>query len=328
MQENNEQIQDKGKKGRLFLLGASSMILSMSFIMAVFAPFPLSLASVMYGRLVGYLLGMACLGVALFISVAIFKQTTMFFFYGLAFLFSVFITEIVLRGMKPMNGLFKFGLGFVLFLATVIGISVYSSDISLKQMIVEEVQKSTAQLSEQKEQIMSQSSGEDTIRILTLLSQPELMAAEILKTLPSYFFISVFFVLWANLYLVLKSRRMLFMEKKFSESEKSLLDFKVPENTIWFLVLGLLLAVVGEEYFSIPWATDIGLTLVKCLGLFYFFQGFGLYMRFLDYIKLKGLLRTFLVLFTVLIAPWLLALIGVFDMWVDFKKYLEKKEQV
>ncbi len=322
--ENSKQFQ--APSGRLVLLGLSSLILSMSFIMAVFAPFPLSLASVIYGRFVGYLLGVACLGVILFISLTIFKQTTMFFFYGVAFLLSIFITEIVLRGMTPMKGIVRFGVGFFVFLILGGGIIVQSSNLSLKEMVIAEVKKSTTELNKQKEEILNQNDSDEAVRILNLLSQPEELAQEIIKTLPSYFFISIFFVLWANLYLVLKSRRMLFITRRYKFNEENLLRFKMPEQAIWFLVLGLFLSMWGSELFQTEWASDIGLTVVKCLGLFYFFQGFGIYIQFLDHIRLTGLLRTFLVMFTVLIAPWLLALGGVFDMWIDFKKFFSKNK--
>ncbi len=317
----------QAQPGRIILLGSSSMLLCMSFVMSVFAPFPLALASILYGRRIGYLLGVACLVISLIVSVFIFKQSTMFFFFGGVFFLSILISEIVLRGISPMKGLIRYGIVFF----TLLTLGIYgvfkTQEINVKEFIVENIKQSAQELKKNNSLAeLDDSQWQEGFKNMAYLSQPELVAKEVMRVFPGYFFISVFFILWANLYLVLKSRRMLFLGEKFRYTEKTLLNYKVPENAVWFLIFALVLALVGEDFLQSALLSDVGYTLVKCLGLFYFFQGFGLYIKFLNFINVGGLLRTFLVMFTVFIAPWLLALMGVFDLWINFNKYFQKKD--
>ena len=109
--------------GRLLLLGASSVILCISFIMAIFAPFPLALAIILYGRTKGLLVGMAGLLVSFVFASMMYGDLTLFGFYLCVFLFGVLIAEIVTRGVHPIKGMIATGLGFILVVATLFGIT-------------------------------------------------------------------------------------------------------------------------------------------------------------------------------------------------------------
>ncbi len=61
--------------------------------------------------------------------------------------------------------------------------------------------------------------------------------------------------------------------------------------------------------------------------MFYFFQGFGLYISFLNFMGLGGFLRAVLVIATVITANEVLAIFGLFDMFVNFRKYMKRKDQ-
>ena len=64
--------------GRLLLLGASSVILCISFIMSVFAPFPLALSFILYGRVKGALIGTAGLVLSFLFAIEIFGDPVSF----------------------------------------------------------------------------------------------------------------------------------------------------------------------------------------------------------------------------------------------------------
>lgn len=98
--------------GRLLLLGVSSVILCVSFIMSVFAPFPLALAVVLYGRVKGYLTGLAGLVLSFAFAITLYQDFTLFGFYACVLIFGIGIGEIVLRGISPIKGIVSFGLGF------------------------------------------------------------------------------------------------------------------------------------------------------------------------------------------------------------------------
>ena len=70
--------------GRLLMLGAASAILFVSVVMSVFAPFPIALAALIYGRKKGY--GVSIVG--LFLSLLLSK-----FFMAHSNTWSVFISK-------------------------------------------------------------------------------------------------------------------------------------------------------------------------------------------------------------------------------------------
>ena len=90
--------------GRLILLGVSSIVLCISFIMSIFAPFPLALAVVMYGRAKGYLAGLLGLLTCFALARTVYGDLTLFGFYFCVMIFAFGIAEITKRGVSPLNG--------------------------------------------------------------------------------------------------------------------------------------------------------------------------------------------------------------------------------
>ena len=66
------------------------------------------------------------------------------------------------------------------------------------------------------------------------------------------------------------------------------------------------------------------MTIIKCLGIFYFFQGFGIFSDLLNFLGVLGFLRTFIVMAVMFTAYPLVAAGGLFDNWFDFRKYFVK----
>jgi hypothetical protein len=310
--------------GRLLLLGASSVILCISFIMAVFAPFPLSLAIILYGRTKGYLLGLAGLAVTFVFATALYGDLTLTGFYFCVFLFAIGISEVVLRGIAPVKGMIGFGLGFILIASTGFAVLMSKLQVTPKQFIIQQLEKSADQIAKQKEAV-ELSGDKDSIQVLQLLDRPDLLAKELIESFPSYFFMGVFLMLWFNMFLVLKSRRLLLSGQDYPHDEKSLLNFKVPFEFVIVLVLGLALAVFGEQIGPGPYEL-IGYNVVRCLGIFYFFQGFGVFSDMLNFLGIVGFFRTLIVMITIFMANYLIAVAGLFDNWFDFRKYFVKRK--
>ena len=310
--------------GRLLLLGASSVILCISFIMSVFAPFPLALAIIMYGRTKGYLTGLAGLIMSFVFAGMVYGDLTLFGFYFGVLIFGVGIAEIVLRGISPVKGMVTFGLGFILFAAGSFAWTMNSLKTTPKEFILQQIEKSADKIAEQKKAV-EMSGDKDSIQVLQLLDRPDLLAKEMIESFPSYFFMGVFIMLWFNMFLVLKSRRLLFSGQDYPHDEKSLLNFKVPFGLVLVLALGLVLAVWGEQFGTLPFEI-IGFTIIKCLGIFYFFQGFGVFSDMLNFVGITGFFRTLIVTITIFMASYLIAVTGLFDNWFDFRKYFVKRK--
>lgn len=311
--------------GRLLLLGASSVILCISFIMAIFAPFPLALAIIMYGRVKGYLVGLAGLILTFFLAASRFGDLTIFGFYCCVFLFGVGVAEIVRRGVSPVKGLVVFGLSFILLASGTFGFALNALKTTPKEFIIQQLAGSADKIAEQKKAI-ELSGGKDALEVLQILDNPEMMADEMIHNFPSYFFMGVFIMLWFNMFLVLKSRRLLFSGQDYQYSEKNLLNFQVPFGFVFLLVTGLVLAVWGKELgAAVPYEV-IGMTIIKCLGVFYFFQGFGVFSDLMNFVGISGFFRTLIVMVTIFMGSWLIAVAGLFDNWFEFRKYFVKRK--
>lgn len=308
--------------GRLLLLGVSSVILCISFIMSVFAPFPLALAVILYGRTKGILVGVMGLVASFAFATFLYQDLTLFGFYGCVFLFGLGIAEIVMRGFSPVKGLVLFGLGFIALVSVGLTLTIKSTNLTTEQFIVKQIEKSSDKLAEQKKMI-EQSSEKDTVDVLQLLDRPDLLAKEIMQSFPSYFFIGVYLMLWFNMFLVLKSRRLLLAAEDYPFTERALLSFKVPFGFVLVLVAGLVLAVWGQEFGASfeSW----GVTIIKCLGIFYFFQGFGVFSDLLSFLGVMGFFRTVIVMVVIFTANYLIAAAGLFDNWFEFRKYFVKR---
>lgn len=310
--------------GRLLLLGVSSVILCISFIMSVFAPFPLALAVILYGRVKGFLTGVAGLVISFLFAVFVYQDLTLFGFYACVLIFGLVIAEIAVRNVSPVKGMVTFGLGFILVLSGVLGSFLKSQDVTVEQFIIQQIEKSSDKIQEQKK-LIEQSNDKDSVQILNLLDRPDLIAKEMKESFPSYFFIGVFLMLWFNMFLVLKSRRLLLSGNSYPYSERNLLNFKVPFGFVFVLVAGLVLAIWGKDLGAEIYET-FGFTIIKCLGIFYFFQGFGVFSDLLTFLGILGFFRTLIVMVVIFTANYLIAAAGLFDNWFDFRKYFIKRK--
>lgn len=310
--------------GRLLILGVSSVVLCVSFFMSVFAPFPIALAIIMYGRTKGYLTGLAGLVASFAFATMVYGDLTLFGFYFCVLLFGSAIAEIILRGISPVKGLVVFGLSFILVSAGGFAMMVKSLNTTPKAFIIQQIEKSADKIAEQKKMV-EVSGDKDAIQVLQLLDRPDLLADEMIHSFPSYFFMGVFIMLWFNMFLALKGRRLLFSGDDYQYTEKNLLNFKVPFGFVPVLAVGLILAVWGEQLGSVTYES-IGFLIIKCLGIFYFFQGFGVFSDLLNFVGLVGFFRILIVMITIFMGSYLIAVAGLFDNWFEFRKYFKKRK--
>jgi MFS family permease len=307
--------------GRLILLGLSSVVLCMSFIMSVFAPFPIALAVILYGRAKGFFIGSLGLALSFGFAAYYFQDLTLFGFYAFVFIFGFGIAEIVTRGISPIKGIVTFGLGFLLLLAGAFTYIVKSENTTPEKLILKQLEASKDKLDQQKK-LIEESAQEGSIEVLQLLDRPDLIAKQMIESLPGYLFMGVFVMLWFNMFLVLKSRRLLLSANDYPYSEKNLLNFKVPFGFVIVLAIGLALVIFDDKVG--PHSEVVGYTIIKCLGIFYFFQGFGIFSDLLSFLGIMGFFRTLIVMVVIFTAHYVIVAAGLFDNWFDFRKYFVK----
>ncbi|MBA2406255.1 MAG: DUF2232 domain-containing protein [Bdellovibrionales bacterium] len=290
--------------------------------MSVFAPFPIALAIILYGRTKGFLVGVMGLVLSFAFAAFYFSDLTLFGFYFCVFIFGLGIAEIVTRGLSPVKGLVTFGLGFILLVSAGFYSMVKSQNVTVHQFVLKQLELSKPKLDQQKK-LIEQSTQENSMEILQLLDRPDLIAKELIEALPGYFFMGVFVMLWFNMFLVLKSRRLLMAANEYPYSERNLLNFKVPFGFVFLLASGLALALWGNNI-GFQYSEVVGYTIIKCLGIFYFFQGFGIFSDLLTFMGIMGFFRTLIVMVVIFMAHYLIVAAGLFDNWFDFRKYFVK----
>lgn len=310
---------------RLLLLGASSVVLFMSYLMAVFTPFPVTMAVVLYGRIKGYLV--ALLGVLVCLLVGHFFASEapflMALFYGCMIVFASLIAESLLRDWPPVRVVVISGALVIVTLAGLASNWLIQHKLTPQAYVTQEVQEAIRQLdAARKEGRFSQ----DLID-LGLGQPPAEIAQQVLEHLPGYLCMAIFFILWVNMYLSLKGRRLLNPANVVAHDETELLSFRMPFPWIYSVVVGLAL-VVGADYLPYAWASAVGMNILRLVGVFYFFQGFGVMLAFLNHYGVMGFFRTLLVMGIVFLAPAAIALVGLFDTWFDFTKKLKKQNTV
>lgn len=308
---------------RLAALTVASLLLCLSFVMSFFTSFPVALASVLYGRRKGY----GAVAFAWLISFALsffaLKEPALFTTYTGSVFVTVAVVEIVLRGASPMKGIVVSGIALIAILFGLILAGLDAANTTPKKFVMDQIATYKAQIEESLDKSSSASSSE-IVEVKALLSNPEKMAQEILYKAPGYMAMGVFIILWANVFMLLKLKRTV-LGRRDAYTDWDLVQFKCPEQLIWAVVACLALILFGDQVG--PVAEEAGLTGIKVLGVFYFFQGFGLYLSFLNFMGLGGFLRAVLIIATVITANEVLAIFGLFDMFVNFRKYMKRKDQ-
>lgn len=321
--------------GRYFALGGISVVLcallgpgSLMAPFAILTPLPLIISSMLYGRAKTMGLILMSGGLIGVLSIELMNDVAPLGYFVFASILSIALSEFIAREVNPVRGIVLTGMVILAFFASTFLIVEMNSEAGIKQLIVEEVIPSF-KMEERLEELKA-SGQTDTLQFEALLRKPELMAEEIIKTVPALLSVGVFLTLWVNMFFALRFRRVLSPVNKGQRyNEKMLLNFKMPDQFVW-VVIFLLAIYLGGEYELASWLVDLGTvsqTGLVVLGVFYFFHGFGIYLYFLNAMKIYGFLRSFLVVTTVFMLSWGVAVIGVIDTFVDFKKLLNKKNQ-
>ena len=310
--------------GKILLIGIFPVLLiNLNLFMSIFAPFPLALTSVIYGRQKGALAMLAGLFACVFLIQTLKVDIAILMIMLFCGFIAFSLSEVVIRQINPIRGIMGIGAIMTLIATLMVTITVTQTNKTLKELLVIEFKKSQPLIEEQRKKIKEQG-GQSSFEFEALISQPELLADEVLKEAPGYFLAGIFLALWFNLFLLLKSNRLVNKTKQYKFNESYLLNFKVPDHGIWIVIIGLALTIWGDTLGL--WFSTVGLTILKAIGVFYFFQGFGIYLAFLDYVRVTGFFRSMLVVLTIFTAGALLAIIGLADMFVDFKKLMQRKK--
>lgn len=323
--QKSQAFDQRASFGKLIFLAVISVALCSFGPLSVFAPVPLILAFLLYGRLTTLFIGGICTSALWFVSVKFNIPLVIAGMYLTAFLYAILIAEVILRNINPVKGLIYSGV----ILMTISGGSllVYNqlSKVSVKAELNTAVVKLMAMVKEQNKENEAMN-GEESRAFQDFISKPEELANEIFSILPSAIFVFVFFGLWVSLYMTLRNSIIWRYKNLYSYTLKDLINFRAPDFFVWPLIVSLV-CVVGVDYGFPKVAEIIGSNLLYCLGVFYLFQGFGVYNAFLQYLRIGGFIKTMFVVFTLVMAYKFLAILGMFDLWFDFRKFFTNSKK-
>lgn len=312
--------------GKLLFLAIISAALCSFGPMCVFAPVPLAIAFLLYGRMITFALGAVTVGL-LWAAASTVEgfPTYVAPLYAMTFFVAVLISEVVYRNINPVRGLIFSGLIIVTILGSLLIVADKMSPITLKGEISSSVSMVLNQLKKQK-QTSSEISGEEERAFDEFVSKPEALTNEIYSSLPLIVFVFSYLGLWVSLYVTLRNSIVWRYKVLYNYNLKDLTNFKVPEFFVYPLILSLVLWV-GADY-GLPAGSEvIGRNLLYSLGVFYLFQGFGVYNDFLKYLRIGGFIKTLFIAFTFILANKFLAILGIFDLWFDFRRFFTNKKK-
>ncbi len=103
-----------------------------------------------------------------------------------------------------------------------------------------------------------------------------------------------------------------------------LIEFKVPEFTIWFLMIVFVMSFLRTPY---PWVTIVGSNLLIVLVGVYFFQGLAILETLFLALRAGFLIRMAVYFLIVGQLFFLLSFLGIIDYWLDFRAKIRKRNQ-
>ena len=311
--------------GRLIFLGLLGVFLSFFGPLLVFAPAPLAMAILLYGRVKVALTFFGITASVLALSWGQGDASPFYFVsvYTLAYLFSVLVGEIVLQKKSPLPGMFSAGvllLGIVLLLLVIYSLlSERGIQGDLQHFIIQQFAAFKSQSGD-----FLKTGGEDARALSDILASPEKAAGEIIRWSPSLLVSVIFGGLWVCLGVVLKNAPIWKDRLAYPWNSSHFLSFSMPFNSVWPLIAGMVCYLLGNQIHST--LTMVGGNLLYCMGVFYFFQGFGILVEFLIHVKINGFWRTIFIITAVVIGLKFIVLLGVFDMWFNFRRFFKKSD--
>lgn len=313
--------------GKLVFLGFVTLALCSFGPLSFFASVPLSVAILLYGRPKSVVLMGGFFALTTLLAIQFPPIAYLPFLYLMAGALGTMNAEVILRKWHPMKGILLFGMTILSIAFAIVIVVALTSELSLTALTEQYVQTLFTQLKLQNAELLN-AGGEQARMLEDLLSQPKEVAAEVLNWAPAMIFIVTFFSLWACQFLILRNSLLWKLKHAYPYSAKELVNFKVPDFFLYPLLAGMAI-VVGAEY--APEAISgallvVGQNVLYGVCVFYFFQGFGVYTKFLDYARIHGFIRTFLVLFTLTVAWRIILLVGILDTWIGFRERLAAKK--
>ena len=311
--------------GKLVALCAFAAMMSTFGPFALVAPAAIALAFIHFG------VGRVAVAVSL-MSVGLYflgGQNISAFGSIITFVYSALIGYVIDRftvyKVHPVKGILFGGITFYVGVFLVAFIGLAFSGTTFTEVVSTQVSFFIDQMQQSPEYKQIISAGGDQARELkNLVKAPEQMVEQIINWMPSVVFIGIFLSLWASFYFVLRNSLAWRSRRKYPFGLLHLTFFKLPYWLVYPLIIGLGCALLGDSIEGYDFSV-IGFNLLYALGALYFFQGFGVVYDYFTVKGYRGFFKSLLVTLAVVFMWRLVVLIGLLDLWVNFRKFYVKK---
>lgn len=313
---------------KLLILGLISLFMCLILPLSLLAPVPLAMAFLLFGRLKGFLLCGATAFLLVLLNL-VFKSTgttasqvlgEALVVYVVAVFYALAVVEIIFSKREPSFGMLTNGLFLLLFLAAIMALILNALDFSFIDYSKEQMALVANKFKTENAELLA-SGGEETRELLSYLENP----GKIIQWIPVFVFNGLFLGLWMTLFVVLKNAPLWNRGGSITEKNRGIYPYTLDDLKFFksasFMIYPLILALglyLGADY-GPPHSEAVAESLIYCIGLFFFFQGFGIFLDFLTYLKIFGIMRS-LFLFGALWLAWkYLALLGLINTWFDIR---------
>ncbi len=306
----------------LLLSGLISFMLCSSGVFSLLSPLPIIHAGIRHGKVKAYIIALMTFGVSLYLSQGGLTGMVFAGILGAALIIGLICLEIIERNLAPFKSMVIAGVILIgIVLSAAFGY-LSSVDKTPRGFFTEKVVENEEFLVTRIALVYGKDTLESKAFIQKVKNEPESFAKEIMPMIPKVFIVLIFLAIWMNLCLGFKTR---FLESSKRDNIKSLIHVKVPDHFVWGFILGLAAFVFGD--YLDPSVFEFGSYLLVILSIFYFFQGFGVYVSFLDNLKIQGFFRSLLVVSTVYLAFQILIILGFSDMFVNYRRFFKNNPE-
>jgi uncharacterized protein YybS (DUF2232 family) len=292
-----------GMAGSFILFAAYLVIPPAGIFSGLIAPFPVAYIRFRHGRwsaVISILGGTA-------IMTAVFGITAGIFFLVQCGLLALLMPELLLRGFSAVRSIvWTTAANMTLLTAAVVFFSITSGQ-DIHQLVVTEIQNSVAQAVSIYEK--SGVKGDE----LVMLKQTMATAADlVIRMYPAL--VTIMLIAMAGCNIALLRRFNVFSDHALKISEFR--EYRNPDILVWLLIAAGFSMLAESQMVSTP-----ALNILGVISLLYFLQGLAVIITVIARQSIAGVLRVGLYVMLVL-QPYLAALvavIGIFDLWGDFR---------
>lgn len=291
---------------------------------ALFATIPFTLSFLLYGKAKTLLLALIGTALAVLMTQMQFYQGSAVGTFPMATIYAFLISQTIRSKTHPVKGIIRNGLSVFAIVIAILLTFNFAKEGGLRGVLEPYVQQiSTAYYNGVKD--LPEAPAEQLRQLEDLMKDPSTVVDSVMNYGISAIFIGIFLSVWVGTFATLKLGPLWRVFHHYPYGVKTLTSFTVPFAFVWPLIIALVLAV-GQAYGYLGnWAEVVGYNLLLMLGIFYFFQGFGVLSFILNKWRIFGFFRTMVIVFTVITGYQVLALVGVLDTWVDFRRFFNKQ---